>query len=174
MRKRGRGVSCVMRRSRVQSFVTHLLPLPVLLQGLEVEQRDDELVLVQLAVAVDVYVLYDHLGVVVADLVAVLLQAANHLLLRDEPVVIDVELRKDHRQLPRLLELQVLESLRQNLPLQPVEGPMGLKLLDHGVVERRARVGVHVEPRVIHRLLVGEPLLRVSFQQPGAQILELG
>lgn len=98
----------MMRRSRVRSFVTHLLPLPVLLQGLEVEQRDDELVLVQLAVAVDVYVLYDHLGVVVADLVAVLLQAANHLLLRDEPVVIDVELRKDHRQLPRLLELQVL------------------------------------------------------------------
>ena len=51
----------MMRRSRVWSFVTHLLPLPVLLQGLEVEQRDDELVLVQLAVAVDVYVLYDHL-----------------------------------------------------------------------------------------------------------------
>ena len=42
----------MMRRSRVRSFVTHLLPLPVLLQGLEVEQRDDELVLVQLAVAV--------------------------------------------------------------------------------------------------------------------------
>ena len=66
----------------------------------------------------------------VSYLVPVVHQALDHFLLGDVPVVVLVQFVENHRELLHLLKLQVLKRLAQHLPLQAVEAPDRLKLLD--------------------------------------------